>query len=162
MQAFDPTIAEDINLLLDIDVVITNNIDKFFEYTPQGFIVCQDFNRQWFRGYTRCNSSVFRFDRGIGSAIWQDWQRDQHTSVGRYRGDQDWMDENIADKIWWPKPWAQSWKWEVYRGGKKSPHEEKYHLTDTILDPDCSVLVFHGKPDPHEVNDPLITNSWVV
>jgi hypothetical protein len=26
--------------------------------------------------------------------------------------------------------------------------------------PSTSVLVFHGKPDPHEVDDPLIKKSW--
>ena len=160
MQAFDPAIAEDENLLLDIDVVVTGNLDKFFDHKPDQFLICQDFNRQWLRGYVRCNSSVFRFDKTIGSKIWADWSKD--TSVGRHRGDQDWMDDNVANKIWWPRSWAQSWKWEVYRGGKKSPHEEKYHMETTELDPDCSILIFHGKPDPHDVTDRLVTDCWIV
>lgn len=162
MQAFDPSLAHDINLLIDIDVVITGSLDKFFEHRPGSFMICQDFNRQWHRAYTRCNSSVVRFDRDRGSSIWDAWRNTKDRSIGSYRGDQDWMDENILDKIWWPYAWAQSWKWEVYKGGRKAPHSEVYNSSTTTLDPECSILVFHGKPDPHEVNDPLITDCWVV
>jgi hypothetical protein len=28
------------------------------------------------------------------------------------------------------------------------------------LDPECSIIAFHGKPDPHEVDESIIHQHW--
>ena len=160
MQAFRPDVIEDENLLLDLDIVIVNDIAKLWNHAPGRLIVCQDFNRHWVPNYQRCNSSVVRFDRSHAVSVWQKWIADPTRHMGKYRGDQDWLDAEISDKMWWPHTWMMSWKWEVFSGGLKQQHTQKYHSTDTRLEPGCSILAFHGKPDPHEVAHEIVIRSW--
>lgn len=161
MQAFRKTVARyKINLFLDLDIVICNNMDKFWDYNNENFVVLQDFNRHWFPSYPKCNSSIFKFSSEMAESIYDSFIQNPLDHIRRFRGDQDWMDEYIKDKIFWPKHWAMSWKWEVFKGGMVECNSNKYVSTLTKIHNDCSILVFHGKPDPHEVSDTLINDNW--
>lgn len=161
MQAFRPDVVEDNNLLLDIDVVITNNLDRFFNYKPGQFKICQDFNRHWNRTYGYSNSSVVGYNKSQAQEIWATWSAGPDTHMRRYRGDQDMLDAVVPNKIWWPYEWVKSWKWEVDRGGMITPNGDRYNSIRTVLDPECSIIAFHGKPDPHEISDTSIRGVWV-
>lgn len=162
MQAFREDVAKNyVNLFFDLDVVLVNNIDKFWEYENNKFTVLQDFNRHWFPSYKRCNSSVFKFTDQMAVRIYNKFFTDSVNYIRKYRGDQDWMDEHILERAFWPKKWAMSWKWEVYKGGLLECNSTKYASTTTEIDKDCSVLVFHGKPDPHEIPEDIIRYNWI-
>ena len=161
MQAFRPDVAtEETNLLLDLDIVITDNITKLFTYQPNKFVIIQDFNRQFNPNYRRSNSSVVKFNKSLAESIWQKFNKDPIYYVRKYRGDQDWFDDELENQVLWPSDWIKSWKWEVYLGGLKSPNGSKYYSDITIMPKNCCILVFHGKPNPHEVDDPLVKNFW--
>jgi hypothetical protein len=162
MQAFrnDVSVAEQ-NLLIDLDVVIVNNIDKFWDYKQNEFVIIQDFNRHWFPNYSRSNSSIVKFTPEIANNIFNEYFINPMQHTRKFRGDQDYFDEHVKDKVWWPKKWAMSWKWEVYNGGMIESNSNRYHSTNTFLDNETSVLVFHGKPDPHDVGDEIIKFNWV-
>jgi hypothetical protein len=161
MQAFRPDVAtEDQNLLLDLDIVLTDNISKLFDFNPDKFVIIQDFNRQFNANYQRSNSSVVKFTHAIASEIWEKWSKDPVYFVRKYRGDQDWFDDEYQSKIRWPNSWIKSWKWEVYLGGLKNAGGGKYYSDKTFLPKDCAILVFHGKPNPHEVEDKLVKDYW--
>ena len=49
-------------LYLDLDTIIVNSIDKFWDWEPGKYAICQDFNRQFIKTYPVSNSSVMRFD----------------------------------------------------------------------------------------------------
>lgn len=150
-------------LYLDMDTVIINNIDKFFEYTNK-FCICQDFNRKWIPHYDVCNSSIMRWNTGLHRYIWDDFISARAENVRKFRGDQDFVTHSIKKRehTWWPKEWAMSFKWEVFRGGLiKSgtglgnngswPAEASmYHTPDQpwVIPNETSVIVFHGKPAP--------------
>jgi len=162
MQAFRKDVADCYqNLLLDLDIVIMNNMDKFWQYNPDNFVIIQDFNRHWFPNYKRSNSSVVKFTPDIANKIYDSFINDPINHVRKFRGDQDWFDEYVTDKVWWPKKWAMSWKWEVYSGGMVTCNSNQYHSIKTLIDPETSMLVFHGKPDPHEVPDDIIKLNWI-
>lgn len=160
MQAFRPDIAQDENLLLDLDLVIVRELDRFWDWQKGKFMICQDFNRHWIQTYPHSNSSVVRFTKQQAADVWDKWSRNWQQAIQAHRGDQDWMDSEIRDKVWWPREWVQSWKWEVYRNGQKAQHSDHYYSNTTDLDPCCSIIAFHGKPDPHEIDDPIISQHW--
>lgn len=162
MQAFrnDVAIAEQ-NLLLDLDIVIINNIDKFWEYNNDKFVIIQDFNRHWFPNYKRSNSSIVKFTPGIANDIFNEYFINSIQHVRKFRGDQDYFDEYVKDKVCWPKKWAMSWKWEVYNGGMVESNSNKYYKNVTTIEDETSMLVFHGKPDPHEVQEDIVKLNWV-
>ena len=161
MQAFRcDVVMEGQNMLIDIDTVITGDMDKFWAYRPDHFVIIQDFNRHFNPGYSRSNSSVVKFTDSIARDIDIKWREDPLHWVRKYRGDQDWFDDQIKDKVWWPAPWIRSWKWEVFNGGQTHSHKQEYRSNHTVLDIQCSILAFHGKPDPHEVDHDIIKQNW--
>ena len=161
MQAFRPDVVQQgQNLLIDIDTVVTGDCDKFWKFHPDGFVLIQDFNRQFNPGYARSNSSVVKFHGSLAQSIDSKWQTDPAAWSRKYRGDQDWFDGEVPNKIWWPTRWIRSWKWEVYRGGQLHTHKLAYKSEHTVLDPQCSILAFHGKPDPHEVDHDIVKQRW--
>lgn len=162
MQAFNPNIAiEGQNLLIDIDTVIVNELDKFFTYYPNRFVIIQDFNRQWYPSYRKSNSSVVKFNKELAEEIYIKWSIEPETYIKKYRGDQDWFDGELNDKIKWPTEWIQSWKWEVYKGGMITPQNKKYYSEETKLNSLCSILAFHGKPNPEDVTkEEIIKENW--
>jgi hypothetical protein len=53
-----------------------------------------------------------------------------------------------------------SWKWEVDRGGMITPSSSKYAADNTTIPLNCSIIAFHGKPDPHEIKDDAVVRFW--
>ena len=161
MQAFRPDVAIDgQNMVLDIDIVVVNSIDKLWDYRPDDFVIIQDFNRRWYPNYPRSNSSVFKFTADRARIIWAECETKPEEYMRRYRGDQDWFDGELSVMKRWPSEWIMSWKWEVLNGGLISAHDKRYQSDRTELHKDCAILAFHGKPDPHEVDDPIIYHNW--
>jgi hypothetical protein len=149
---------------LDLDIIIVGNLDKFIDYSDN-FIICQDFNRRWIKHYAVSNTSVMCFHAPNYYKIFKDFKADIQGNIKKFRGDQDYITEWFKDRDdikWWPDTWCQSFKWECYRGGliesgtgldehgKWPAHPSKYAYPDQpwIVDPQCSLVVFHGDPDP--------------
>jgi len=161
MQAFRPDIVQDEqNLLLDIDQVIVGDLDKFFNYANDKFVIIQDFNRHWNINYSKSNSSVIKFTKDIADVVYSKWIKHPEVYAKQYRGDQDWFDDEISDKAIWPFEWIKSWKWEVYRGGQIKVNSNKYFKDTTEINSTCSILSFHGKPKPDEVHEEIIISNW--
>ena len=154
-------------LFLDLDIVIFRNIDKLFDYEPDKLCIIRDFNRYRIKNYQKCNSSVFRFNTGDFSEIYDKFIRDTKYIMKRYLGDQDWIFSCIQKETgyaYWPDEWIQSYKWEmrgrptmIQRGdGNKdfvTPGEPK-------IQDETAVAVFHGHPNPHVCCDPWVKNNW--
>ena len=150
-------------LYLDLDTIIIGNLDKFFDYSTN-FCICQDFNRKWIHDYAMSNSSVFKFNTHRDVFLWEKFNSDKMLNIKKYRGDQDFITQNMLKKKcnWWPREWAMSFKWEIFQGGLiKSgtgldskgnfpADDTKYHTPDQpwVIPSDCSIIVYHGKPDP--------------
>ena len=144
-------------LYLDLDTILIGDIAKFWDYKPGKFCICQDFNRKFIRDYPVSNSSVVRFNPKDHTAIYDYFEKNQHAVMKQFRGDQDyitwWFKER--EKHWWVEDWAMSYKWEILHGGTKHGGTDIRHPND-YLQPDkewiipdnCSIVVFHGKPDP--------------
>lgn len=129
---FAPTVAAGPSLYFDLDVVITGNIDHFADYTDQ-FSAPANWAQS---GHGGIQSSVMA------------WPGRWHLPYERFNyqadskrlwGDQEFLGELLGDD-WRRMPGVCSYKYHARQGKPAEP-----------------VIVFHGKPDPHEVND-----SWIL
>ena len=111
-------------LYLDLDVVIVDNIDCFFH--GNDFTIIQD----WWTG--TYNSSVFRVTNSSERKVWDKFIKDDVRIKKRLHGDQDWITQRTKAKVW-PEEWCLSYK----------AHHLEYN-------PGGKIVIFHGKPDPHE------------
>ena len=156
-------------LYLDLDVVISGNMDKLFSFAPTSWCVIRDFTRVLRPNWERYNSSVIRFQTGQLTKVWKDFEKDYQNIQIRLFGDQDWLYEStIKDKNFpelFPDHWVKSWKWEIRKSKEFAPGATKGHRKfqdiENVTPPkDCCICVFHGDPHPHRCHDPWIIKNW--
>ena len=136
LTLFKPTIGDLTGRLLfmDLDVVITDNIDCFF--------VDKDFSiiKEWLvKGF---NSSVFLLEIGKYTHVWDNYKKRLETDqrpgrvkgqIRGYNGDQDWITEQIPNPPYtWPMEWVPSYKYCCQKG----------------LPEGSKIIIFHGNPNP--------------
>jgi hypothetical protein len=98
LQLFHPDVELKGNTLyMDLDVVITENIDCFFTYKPEAdFVGMNDFNpttKIW-------NSSIFRFKNDkLHGRIWHKFMNDRPNLLRRFPGDQNLISEFIKGTV---------------------------------------------------------------
>ena len=155
MQLFRPDILDGDTLYMDLDVVITGNIDCFFNYEPEAdFIGMNDFNPD-----TKIfNSSVFKFKpEAMKSKLWQPFT-DDRTKWLRYSGDQNVISDLIIGHPGtrsFPDSWTQSYKWYDRKG-------QRYHKGKWTFEHngESLVTVFHGEPNPHQSDMDWVKKAW--
>ncbi len=172
-------------LYMDLDVVIFRNIEKLWDFNQNGFTIIQDFNRCRIPGYHVKNSSVMKWKHGHYNHLWNKFLENPNAIIRKYKGDQDYLTKELKDPQLWPRDWVMSYKWEIGlepEEKRRSPNDkfltnritvekttrikdgkktiiEKYHKHK--LPEECSVAVFHGKPNPAEITkDPLVIDNW--
>lgn len=140
-------------LYLDLDLVITGNIDFLYE-TPGDFLIIRNWSRQlmW-------NSSVMRFEIGAYAHIWARFASAAERVMGEYNGDQEWIFQCVPEAGNWPAEKILSYKKSLDSkayplleklGGARLGLKAPVHL-DTPLPEQAAIIVFHGKPDPEDV-----------
>jgi hypothetical protein len=155
-------------LYMDLDVVVSGNIDKLFTYQPNNWCTIRDFTRVMRPQWKKYNSSIVRFRKGELHYVWEDFDKDKIAIQKRLHGDQDWLYESTYKKqgaILYPDSWILSWKWEVRRdrtfapGGIRGQRRLKTieNVTPRI---ECCVCVFHGDPNPEHCLDPWVVDNW--
>lgn len=153
-------------LYIDLDVVITNNIDKLFKYNINCFNIVRDFNRVLRPSYDRFNSSVMSFTAGSLDYLWQKFSMQHQFIVKSNHGDQDFIfKEQKSFAKFFPDSWIQSWKWEIRKDRKLATGNRGYRKLQKIEDvrppEECCIAVFHGDPNPHLCDDPYIKETWI-
>ena len=155
MQLFHPGILEGTTLYMDLDVVITDNIDCFFTHEPEAdFVGMNDFNPD-----TKIfNSSVFRFEpEAMKDKLWQPFINDRERWL-RYSGDQNVISEVILkhpETRSFPDSWTQSYKWYDRSGTRYHKGKWTFEHNGESL-----VTVFHGEPNPHQSEQDWVKNAW--
>ena len=157
MQLFHPnTQLPGTTLYMDLDVVITDNIDCFFTYKPEAdFVGMNDFNpmtKQW-------NSSIMRFTQSKWhDKLWMTFFNDRPGLLRRFPGDQNLISEFIKNSPGcesFPDSWTQSYKWYDRSGTRYARSAMTYEHNGESL-----VTVFHGQPNPHESEQEWVKNAW--
>jgi hypothetical protein len=103
-----------------------------------------------------------RFDSEKHSKIYTDFIDNPNKIMRQYRGDQDYVTAYLkerTDYAWWPTEWAMSYKWEIQHGGSlvggpnlRYPEDYIQPEHTEVVPEACSIVVFHGSPDPYDTN----------
>jgi Flp pilus assembly protein TadD len=121
-------------LYLDLDVVITGNLDPLLRHPGELVIMDNDY----VPGF---NSSVMLFEAGARPGIFDDFSgRD----MARLDGDQDWIALKAPDAELWPHLWCVPYR---LRAAVAPPAETK-------------VVVFSGRPNPGDYPAPWVRELW--
>ena len=155
MQLFHPGVLEGTTLYMDLDVVITDNIDCFFTYEPEAdFVGMNDFNPD-----TKIfNSSVFRYEpEAMKDKLWQPFI-DDRVNWMKLAGDQNVISDIILkhkETRSFPDSWTQSYKWYDRTG-------QRYHKGKWTFEHngESLVTVFHGEPNPHQSDMDWVKKAW--
>ena len=158
MQLFHPrTPLPGTTLYMDLDVVITENIDCFFTYKPESiFVGMNDFNPTtggW-------NSSIMRFkNQKLHGKLWHKFMDDRPNLLRRFAGDQNLISDFIKGNPGcesFPDSWTQSYKWFDRSGTRYSRQNMTYQHNGESL-----VTVFHGQPNPHQSEQEWVKKAWI-
>ncbi len=127
-------------LFLDLDVIITSDIDCFFEQ-PGEFCIIREWRND---GPPRGNSSVYRFEAGAHVEVLKEFERDPQAVASRCMFDQDFMSATVQPLTFWPDEWCRSFKKHCL-----APVPWCY-FTVPKIPPRARIIVFHGHPKPVE------------
>jgi hypothetical protein len=164
MQLFDSTQHLGPMLYFDLDVVIVNNIDWIWQLPTSAFWCLRDFKSLWRPGHNTINSSVMWFDTGKFQHVYDAFCKENLDNVIRkYHGDQDYITQAIGpnQRMFFESDRIKSWRWQLKDGGYD--FKRRIYLspnTGTAIPQNTSVLVFHGKPKPLDIKDPVIVQHW--
>lgn len=136
-------------LFLDLDIVITSNIDAFFEAEGE-FLIIKDWD---FPKDIIGNSSVFRFDIGKYSTVLSNFINNGEAIRERHRNEQAYLSyaiKEIGDKQnkellkYWDKSWCVSFKRNCLH---KFPLN---YFMQPKFPESAKIIIFHGKPTPSQ------------
>lgn len=129
-------------LFLDLDVVITDNIDDFFTHAGD-FLVIHDWKRPW---RITGNTSVYRFKLGAYPDVLPYFREHFDDIRKRFRNEQAYLswfiDEHYKQLSYWPKSWCKSYKYHCLKPLPFSwwqPPELPAHT---------KIVIFHGEVNP--------------
>jgi hypothetical protein len=164
MQLFNPHLFSGPLLYFDLDTVVLENIDWIWRLPTRYFWAVQDFKFLWRPAHQGMNSSVMWWDTRRYEHVWQGFQRERLSEIiKKYPGDQDYINQalNHNDLRFLDPQRIKSWRWQCLDGGFN--FRKRTYLTPgsgTVVPTDTSVLIFHGKPKPKDLTDPVILQHW--
>ncbi len=136
-------------LFFDVDVVIMQNIDCFFDYKPGKNCIIHNW-LAWYKTIFRPrphigNSSLFRFEAGESGYIYERFVREfeQANDPALFTTEQAFMTHAMGEVYWWPEEWVRSFK-------RHCRPAFPLNLVKTPVMPDTKVIVFHGLPNPDQ------------
>jgi hypothetical protein len=164
MQMFDPRHNLGRILYLDLDTVITKNIDCVWDLNEQYFWAIRDFKHLWRPTWNGINSSVMIWDTQEFSWIWDNFNsKNINATVKLFHGDQDYLNSVLSDKTrrFIDPEIIKSWRWQCKDGGLDMKSRIYRHPNaGTILDTNTAIMIFHGRPKPHEIHDSVVNKYW--
>lgn len=136
-------------LFLDLDLVITGNLDRFFDYKPGNYCVIENWTQL---GQNIGNTSCFRFPVGKYTSIFNNFQEKPVEIWKKFHIEQIYISNEIEDQFFWPSNWCQSFKHNLL------PSWPSRIWKAAELPKDTSIVAFTGKPDP----DDVLRGEWPV
>jgi len=158
-QGFLPFDSQDLVLYLDLDVVILQSLEPLIEAGEAADLLAISADDT----PDRMNSSVMVFRPCKLEFVWAAFDAQRHFIMDKFHGDQDWIERIVPSAFILPKSMVCSFKIDL---NSKTPFSfgalgrwfrrrfPKVFMPRGIVDkPHCSIVLFHGKPDPHDVMD---------
>jgi hypothetical protein len=134
-------------LFFDLDVIIVDNIDGFFEF-PDGddFVIINDWNSP---GDNVGQASCYSFVVGTLGYIKQYFEEHPEEVVEKfYTASQEYLSDQVIKKRgalkFWPSDWCRSFRFDCLPWGPLRL------LLMPQIPKGAKLIVFHGSPNPHE------------
>jgi hypothetical protein len=128
-------------LFIDLDVVITGNLDDFFSFGAPDDVVLA---RNWIKPFERLGqTSIFRFPIGRHHYLLENFRKDPEGIAGHYQFEQRYVTQCVEGGVkFWPRRWVSH-----FRLNCLGPWPLRY-LRPARLPAGSRVVIFPGKPDP--------------
>lgn len=137
-------------LYLDLDVVVSGDLDPFFEYMPdKTFIVMQNWTQP---GKGIGNTSAYRFRVGADEYLHDNLVANYSSIFAEYRNSQTYISRNVKDITFWPDEWCLLFKAQCV------PSWPARFWTEPYLPTSAKVVAFPGDPNPHDA----VEGRWPV
>jgi hypothetical protein len=140
-------------LLLDLDLVIVDSLDAFFEL-PGEFLIIHDWKRPW---RITGNSSVVRFRIGAHADVLAEFRATQEQVRARLRNEQAFLSEVLHRKgqlQYWPAGWCRSYKYHCI------PRWPSNYWRVPFVPAGARILVFHGVVNPPDALAGRSNGNW--
>jgi len=136
-------------LFLDLDLVITGNLDRFFDFKPGNYCVIENWTQI---GKNIGNTSCFKLPIGKYNSVFKKFITNPEKYWKKYHIEQIYLSAQIKNQVFWPKEWCKSFKHNLL---PKWP----FRIWEPAKLPvNTSIVAFTGKPDP----DDVIKGEWPV
>ena len=136
-------------LFLDLDLVVTGNLDRFFDYMPGKYCVIENWTQ---KDMNIGNTSCFRFPIKKYKSIFEKFEKTPIKIWKKYHIEQIYISKNISNQVFWPTEWCLSFKHNLL------PKWPNRIWQPAKLPKETSIVAFTGKPDP----DDVIEGKWPV
>ncbi len=144
LATFSPTLygLEGKTLFLDLDIIITGNMDDFFNFPADVAIIAE-----WNPRHGTGNSSVYRFNVGAHPDVLTYFANNFDEIRKKFRNEQAFLADYLTRKnalSYWPADWCLSFK-------RHCMHYFPISLFKPPAQPkNAKVVIFHGHPLPTE------------
>jgi hypothetical protein len=140
-----------IALFLDLDIVIVDNIDCFFNFRQQ-FTIIENWTQ---KGQGIGNSSVYCFRIGHYSEVLDYYHQNVSEVTSKYRNEQIYLSLKIGKIKYWPHQWCQSFKKHCL------PYPIIRYFKAPVKPAAAKIIVFHGNPKPEDtIKGGFFGNIW--
>ena len=165
MQLFNSTHFAGNLLYLDLDVVVARELNFVRDCDPQQLWGIRDFKYLQQHRAPTINSSMMWWNVQQFDWVWTEFCKQSAADVARrFPGDQDYITHVVPlnQRRFFADQYFESYRWQCLDGGYDFKRRV-YHKpgTGVKIAGDTAVVVFHGRPNPHEVQDPVITALWI-
>ncbi len=127
-------------LFLDLDIVITDNIDCFFTFSDK-FTIIKNWSQ---RDHGIGNSSVYCFNIGQYSDVLEYYNDNMQEVLSTHEDEQTYLSKKIQNINYWPDDWCKSFKRHC-----RPPYIIRY-FKEPILPANAKIIIFHGVPKPKD------------
>lgn len=140
-------------LFLDLDLVITGNLDDLFDYKPGRFCVIENWTQL---GKGIGNTSCFRWNIGSHSHIFENLETERDRILSTYRIEQVYISREVDDMVFWPSLWCASFKHSLL------PKWPLNFIKTPELPQSTKIVAFTGKPDQDEAakGEWPVSSTW--
>ena len=136
-------------LFLDLDLVITGDLDRFFDFKPGNYCVIENWTQI---GENIGNTSCFKFPIGKYNSVFEKFKRNPKKYWKKYHIEQIYLSAQIKNQVFWPPEWCKSFKHDLL------PSWPLRIWQPAKLPDNTSIVAFTGKPDP----DDVVNGKWPV
>ena len=150
---------------LDLDVVITGNLDFLAEQPDRDFMIARNWSRKAQSGGARASGSVYRLKVGSHAFIWDRLVQDFESAVAQFHGknrdvgEQNWLNANIDEFDYFPDGKVVSFKRHCGARGHVLLGLNTAWFGKAKVPAGAAIISFHGDPLPPDVKDSSC-NRW--